>query len=203
MPDFAPPRVDRPIDASTILAAMPPSAATKGVILQAAIDQALGYPELAGWTPAQILAEACGLESMPGPFHNVPFRHHLATLVFLAERLRGPALGEGLREVGKGVFPSFTQTLVGRMLFGALGRDVGRVMMMGPAAWKVCNNFGDVQATSIGPRHVRYTYVEHPIELIETMYVGTIDGAAPHFGITFELGIADAGRGRTLLDIQW
>ncbi len=80
--DFTPPRVDRPIDAAAILARMPPGAASKGVILHSALDSVLVRPDLADWTGERILAEACGLEAMPGPFQNVPFRHYLDTLIF-------------------------------------------------------------------------------------------------------------------------
>ncbi len=122
----------------------------------------------------------------------------------MAKLLRGPeAIGEGLREIGRSVFPRLAQTLIGRMLFGALGRNVNRVLMVAPAGWKICENFGDVRAVQLGPQHIRYTYTDHPIELIETIYVGSIEGAAPRFDVEIELGIALDGPRRTLLDIRW
>lgn len=185
-----------------MLARLPSSAATKGIIVASTIDSAQRVPELAEWTRERVLVEACGRESLPGPFENVHYREYLPTLAFVARLLRGPAVGEGLRELGRQVYPSFAATLIGRMLFGTLRSDPARVIMMGPRGWKVCENFGDVRAERLAHAHVRYVFDELPIELIETMYVGTIEGAGEVLGIELELGIANAGA-RTWVDIQW
>jgi uncharacterized protein (TIGR02265 family) len=185
-----------------MLARLPAHAASKGIIVASTIDAVRRRPELAEWTSERILAEACGRADMPGAFENVPYREFVPILLLVAGLLRGDELGEGLRELGRAVYPNFAATLIGKMLFGALRSDPMRLIMMGPSAWKVCENFGSVGAEKHGREHVRYVFDEHPVELVETMYVGTLEGVAEVMGIALELGLASAGT-RTLLDIRW
>jgi uncharacterized protein (TIGR02265 family) len=185
-----------------MLARLPPHAATKGIIVASTIDALRRRPELDEWTGERILAEACGRTTMPGPFENVSYREFVPILLFVARLLRGDELGEGLRELGRAVYPNFATTLIGKMLFGALRSDPTRLIMMGPSAWKVCENFGNVSAEKQGPEHVRYAFDLHPVELVETMYVGTLEGVAAVMGLALELGLAHADT-RTLIDIRW
>lgn len=185
-----------------MLARLPTHASTKGIIVASTLDAVRRRPDLDEWTSARILAEACGRADLPGAFENVSYREFVPILLLVARLLRGDELGEGLRELGRQVYPNFAGTLIGKMLFGALRSDPARLIMMGPSAWKVCENFGTVAAERHGPTHVRYVYDEHPVELVETMYVGTIEGVAAVMQLELELGIASEGS-RTLLDIRW
>lgn len=202
-PHFEAPRFDRPIDVEAMLARLPKHAATKGIIVASTLDALRRRPEHGEWTHERVLAEACGRTDMPGPFENVPYREFTSILLFVARLLRGDAIGEGLRELGRQVYPNFAATLIGRMLFGALRNDPQRMFAMGPRAWKVCENFGDVRAELLAREHVRYVFDEFPVELVETMYVGTIEGAGDVLGIELELEIAKLGTAQTLVDIRW
>jgi uncharacterized protein (TIGR02265 family) len=201
--EFAPPRFDRPIDVDSMLAAVPSNAANKGVIVKAAFDAVRARPELAAWTDEAIWQGAGQTLPLPGLFQNVAFRPYLDVLVFGARLLRGDAIGEGLREIGMAIYPGFVETLVGRMVFGALGRSPLRVLMMGPNGWRICNNFGEVHSEQLDAAHLRYDFLGHPFGLLETLYVGTVEGACRVLGITPEIAVARVGEQRGVIDIRW
>lgn len=186
-----------------MLAAVPSNAANKGVIVKAAFDSVRARPELAEWTDEAIWQGAGQALPLPGLFQNVPFRPYLGVLVFAARLLRGSELGEGLREVGMAAYPGFVETLVGRMLFGALGRNPLRVLMMGPNGWRICNNFGEVHSEQLDAQHVRYHFQGHPFGLLETLYVGTVEGACRVLEITPEIEVAKPSDTRGVIDIRW
>jgi uncharacterized protein (TIGR02265 family) len=201
--ELAPPRFDRPIDVASMLAVVPSNAANKGVIVKAAFDSVRARPELAAWTDEAIWQGAGQTLPLPGLFQSVAFRPYLDVLTFSARLLRGDAIGEGLREIGVAIYPGFVETLVGRMVFGALGRNPQRVLMMGPNGWRICNNFGEVHSEQLGAAHLRYDFRGHPLDLVETLYVGTVEGACRVLGVTPELTVARVGEQRGVIDIRW
>lgn len=201
--DLTPPRFAREIDVDAILARAPPGAANKGVIVKAAFDSVQARPELAAWSPERIWAEAGCPGETPGLFQFVPLRHYLDVMVFAAKLLRPECIGEGLREIGVAIYPGFVETLVGRMVFGALGRNPARVLMMGPNGWRICNNFGEVHSEQLGPEHVRYHFVDHPFALVETLYAGTVEGACRVLEVTPELLVAQPSARQSVVDIRW
>lgn len=201
--ELAPPRFDRPIDVAAMLAAMPSNAANKGVIVKAAFDSVHARPELATWTDEAIWQGAGQTLPLPGLFQSVAFRPYLDVLVFAARLLHGDRLGEGLREIGVAIYPGFVETLVGRMVFGALGRNPLRVLMMGPNGWRICNNFGEVHSEQLGDAHVRYDFRGHPFGLLETLYVGTVEGACRVLGVSAEIEVACPSEQHGVIDIRW
>ena len=201
---FAPPRLDRAIDLETILARAPRGATTKGVAIKAALDRVHARPDLAEWTDERVLAEAGVPAHRPGLLQDTPWSNYVRVCVFVAGLLRGSdRLAEGLRDVGVDMYKAFGETLVGRMLFGTLGRNFARVLMMGPNAWRVCTSFGEVRAEQQPGQHVRYTFTDYPVEMVETAFVGMIEGACAWHGIEAELLVAEADSRTMVIDIVW
>jgi uncharacterized protein (TIGR02265 family) len=201
---FAAPRIDREIDVDAMLARLPPGIATKGLTIKAALDRLHARPDLAEWTDERVLAGAGMPLQRPGLLQDIPWADYLRLTVLVAGLLRGPdRVPEGLREIGRGMYGAFGETLVGRMLFGTLGRNFGRVLMMGPNGWRVCDNFGDVRAEQLPGQHVQYHFSTYPIEIVETTFVGTIEGACEWHDVAAELLIASADDCHTVVDLTW
>lgn len=201
---FAAPRIDREIDIDAMLARLPTRIATKGLTIKAALDRLQARPDLAEWTEERVLAGAGMSLQRPGLLQDIPWADYLRVTVFVARLLCGPdRVPEGLREIGRGMYKAFGETLVGRMLFGTLGRNFGRVLMMGPNGWRVCDNFGDVRAEQLPGQHVQYHFFEYPIEIVESTFVGTIEGACEWHDVEAELLIASATDRHTVVDVAW
>lgn len=201
---FAAPRIDRSIDIDEILARLPKHVATKGMTIKAALDRLQARPDLAEWTDERVLAAAGVAGQRPGLLQDIPWSTYLRVTVFVARLLYGPErVPEGLREVGRGMYAAFGETLVGRMLFGTLGRNFGRVLLMGPNAWRVCDNFGEVRAEQQAGQHVQYHFLDYPVEIVETTFLGAIEGACEWFDVESELLIASESNRHTVVDIAW
>jgi uncharacterized protein (TIGR02265 family) len=201
---FAAPRIDREIDIDAILARLPPRIATKGLTVKAALDRLQARPDLAEWTDERVLAGAGVPTQRPGLLQDIPWGDYLRLTVFVARLLRGPdRVPEGLREIGRGMYGVFGETLIGRMLFGTLGRNFGRVLLMGPNGWRICDNFGEVRAEQWPGQHVQYHFFEYPLEIVETTFLGTIEGACDWHDVDCELLVASPEERHTIVDIVW
>ncbi len=201
--EFAAPRIDFEIDVDAILAKVPANATSKGVIVGAALDCLRARPDLAEWTDERVLAGAGVPTQRPGLLQDIPWSTYVRVIVFVARLLTPECVCVGLREVGKGNYGAFGQTLVGRMLFGTLGRNFGRVLLMGPNGWRVCNNFGEVKAEQLPGQTARYHFIGYPVEIVETHFVGTIDGACTWLDVESELLVAHRSEEHVVVDVAW
>lgn len=201
---FAAPRLDRPIDIEAIVARLPKHATTKGLTIKGALDRLRARPDLAEWTDERVMIGAGVPAERPGPLQDIPWSSYLRVSVFVAGLLYGPErVPEGLREVGRGMYGAFGETLIGRMLFGTLGRNFGRVLLMGPNAWRVADNFGEVRAEQLPGQHVQYHFRNYPFEIVETTSIGAIEGACAWFDVEAEMLIAAESNQHTVVDIVW
>lgn len=200
---FAAPPNDREIDIDEILARLPSGIATKGLTVKAALDRLQARPDLAEWTDERVLSSAGVPLQRPGLLQDIPWGDYLRVTVFVARLLCPGRVSEGLREIGRGMYGAFGETLVGRMLFGTLGRNFGRVLLMGPNGWRVCDNFGEVRAEQLPGQHVQYHFFEYPVEIVESTFVGTIQGACEWHDVEVELLVASASNRQTVVDVVW
>ncbi|MFV8753682.1 DUF2378 family protein [Nannocystaceae bacterium ST9] len=201
--EFAAPRIDREIDIPAILARVPANATTKGLTIKGALDRLRRRPDLDEWTDELVLAGAGVPTERPGLLQNIPWSTYLRVIVFVARLLRPDCVCEGLREVGRGMYGALGETLVGRMLFGTLGRNFARVLLMGPNGWRVCDSFGGVVAEQLPGQHVRYHFTDYPSEIVETTFLGAIEGACVWLDVEAEFLIADDRTRLCVIDIAW
>ncbi|MFV8753684.1 DUF2378 family protein [Nannocystaceae bacterium ST9] len=201
--EFAAPRLDHSIDVDAILARLPAHAATKGLAISAALDRLRARPDLAEWTDERVWARVGAGHPRPAALQAVPWSTYLRVSVFVARLLDPECTCRGLREIGRAVPSAFGETLVGRMLFGTLGRNFARVLLMAPNAWRICDNFGAVEAEPLSARQVRFHFVDYPTEIVETAYVGTLEGVCTWLEVEAEFAIGCAGARRTVIDLTW
>jgi uncharacterized protein (TIGR02265 family) len=196
---FAAPRIDLEIDVESMLTRLPPRAMTKGFTVKAAFGS-----DLADWTDERVLEGAGVPLQRPGLLQDIPYGNYVKVNAFVAGLLCGPdRVPEGLREIGRSMYPAFGETLIGRMLFGTFGRNFSRVLMMGPNAWRVVDSFGEVRAEQLPGQHVQYHFFDYPMEIVETSFVGTIEGSCEWNQVECELLIASASERHNIIDVVW
>ena len=91
------------------------------------------------------------------------------------------SVGEGLRRLGQTTFDAVLGTHIGRALFGVLGRDLDRILLMGPRAFKLMLNVGQVHAEKTAPRTFTFRAAGLPA-FLETYQVGVLEGVLRHCG---------------------
>lgn len=89
-------------------------------------------------------------------FQRYPLRRLMELLVEAAGTVHADVpLREGLRRLGHGAYGVFAESLVGRTLFAALGRDVGRILGLAGRAWAHAASAGSLEVEPAGAQAVR------------------------------------------------
>lgn len=125
--------------------------------------------------------DACALAEIPArryvPFLDYPYGDYLRAVVAAARRgFSGRSLGEGVFSIGRAAYGAFAENRVGKVLFGALGRDFDRIAELGTRGWQVSANFGSVRYVPLARRRAAYVFREFPA-FLETLQAGVVQGA--------------------------
>lgn len=180
------------------IALLPAGATTKGLFFSNIADRARGKVEAAE------LARLAGIEHRRYvAFFDYPYADIMRFMAAGAGVVY-PTLppGEAVRKLASTTYEALLSSHVGRVLFAALGIDVEAVLLTGPRAYKLACSFGDVRATRVGERRVRYEFRDFPA-LLATQQLGVIEGAIAYYGhqpkVDLELrSLADA-----TFDVAW
>jgi uncharacterized protein (TIGR02265 family) len=120
---------------------------------------------------------------------SYPVKDYLIRLCKLAELQFGaPNVYRGLYEIQAGAFPAFRSTLMGRLMFAALGTDFSRVFPMMTRAMDTSLNYARVIITNDRPNHYiarwtnQYVYIEHAM-------AGALEGIARICNVELDLQI--------------
>ncbi len=192
------PRLDVAIDLQAHLNLVEPSATVKGMFCSQLFEHTQRVSP-----KTDLAAEA-----------NVPARRYLAfkdypysewlRLCVTASRccFAHLPLAHALRKMGNEAYETMLSSVLGKVLFLALGRDVGRVLENGPRAYGVTIRCGSVTARRVGPKQIQYQYKGMP-GLLETYQVGVIEGAVVATGGRPKLAIELEDLAHATIDIQW
>jgi uncharacterized protein (TIGR02265 family) len=121
-----PPDFTATLDAEAEIAAVPPEATSKGTWLSTLADRVTS----AGQVPV-VAGPFIGFKDYPGA--------DFCRLLVQAARVvhRDVPLREGLRRIGRAAYNDINTSLVGRVVFGAVGRDIHRLMALTSKAYEV------------------------------------------------------------------
>jgi uncharacterized protein (TIGR02265 family) len=141
--EFALPDYAAPIDVEARLAVVPPEATVKGMYFASLLEEAQRRR-----TPLEVRWRIV-------PFRDYPLRaFHELVLEAARAWWPGEPPREQLRRVGQLAFPAMQRSLVGKVMFGALGGDVGAMMRLSPKGWTVSLSHARVELVDSGARHV-------------------------------------------------
>jgi hypothetical protein len=109
----------------------------------------------------------------------------------------------GLRHIGRTLYSEFSDSLVGRTIFGLLRNNADRVAGLGPTAWKVGGIPGEVVGESVGDCHHHHHFIGYPAEIAETLAVGVTEGALAQCNVRPRVLFAAADDMNSILDVRW
>jgi uncharacterized protein (TIGR02265 family) len=195
---FEVPRFARPVVLEEHVRALPDGATCKGLFFHDIIER------LRAGSPNHAMLERDGLASKRYVhFFDYSYADYMRVLHGTAVAVSpGIPVGEGLRRLGRSSYVALLKSQLGRVVFGALGSDMRRVLEMGARAYPMVLNFGKVDVEVLGSDRLRYHFRDLPA-FLETYQVGVIEGAMQVCGFEGQVRISIKNLGNAILDVRW
>lgn len=141
MLEFQPPDFRQPLNVEALLAATPATATVKGM-----------YPQRL----VELMAQQGTVEREPRryvAFKDYPMRELMQRVVDAARVLHPKlTLREGIRELGRLVFPTLQASIAGRVLFSFAGKSYESALKRVTQGYALSQNPGSAQLVSLGTR---------------------------------------------------
>jgi uncharacterized protein (TIGR02265 family) len=162
---FLAPDDSRPLDVEEVVRETPADAAVRGMFFNTYLAE----------------AKRRGVSlSDPGSyvgFKFYPLHQWQRFIVDVAARLHpGLPLRGALRQVGLSAYPTFADSIVGRVVFGVLGKDLGRILRVASKGFEHSLNSAHVELVSGDERSVRL-HLAGVYGFIDSYNVGVFEGA--------------------------
>ncbi len=109
---------------------------------------------------------------------------------------------EALRRVGKIAFPTLFNSLIGKVVFGALSRDVTSIWKVLPKGYSVSSNVGSAQLLELHPTEV-LVRMEGIYAFVDSWHVGMFEGAIELYGSTPDIFIKVMSANSADFHITW
>ena len=192
---FRSPDWGAPLNLDDRLAHVPEGATVKGLLLQSACKQA---------SAAKL--EPLGRGSYT-PFRDYPIREYMTVLYTGASKIHaGVDIREGLRRLGRPVFGNLAKSLIGRVIYGSLGRDANGAEQ---ALHKIAKGYA--VATNHGA-HAKLEHFEYGRAVVhlsnvwsfpDAYHVGILEGAFEHYGYPVESRINIVSPSEVRILLEW
>ena len=162
--DFVDPVMTGPLDVDAYVALVQPGATVKGMQFQALLDE-------------------CGAHGRPiagrryVAFRDYPGTEFVELLALTAERVwpdQPPR--EGLRRLGRIAYPTLRRSLLGKVLFGALGNDVPKLWTLITKGYALSGSTGKATVLELESLAV-IVRLEDMYSFIDAWHVGILEGA--------------------------
>lgn len=195
---FSAPDFSRELDPLPYLERVPPDALCKGMFFH---DVLKAVQRVSPTAAAQLVPHMGQRRYVR--FKDYPLREHME-LTAEAVKLLYPQLPsrEGMRRLGWLAYPTFADSMVGRIVFGVLGKDLDRIFEVGPKSFEVSMTRGRAVARRLGEAHWRYELKE-VFGYLDSYYVGVLEGPIRHHGLVPDVRIHPASISDAVLDIRW
>jgi uncharacterized protein (TIGR02265 family) len=196
--DFLTPDFAGALDPEPYLAVMPPDETCKGLYFTGVIDVVRRL------APGRDIDLFEGMQNRRFiAFRDYLLREHMV-LTLNAVRLLYPRIPsrEGMRRLGWLAFPSMVDSMIGRVVFGVLGRNPDSVMAAGPRAVDLSIKSGRATARKVGNNHFRYAFW-NIYGFLDTYYVGVVEGALKAQGVVPRVRIAMSALTDAEMDVMW
>jgi uncharacterized protein (TIGR02265 family) len=172
---FHRPNLTDPVDVEEHLRLVPDRATAKGLVAESILD-AVRDAGLAPITRERFTA-----------FRDYPMRDLLQLKVDAARAISpDKPLGEALCIVGRHLFPKFTSSLLGRVMYGVFRGDVTSILRMAQKSFEQTQNMGRVKTTVIDSHTVRLHF-SNTYTFVDTYHVGVMQGTLQACGVEGEV----------------
>lgn len=179
------------IDLAAHLARLPANATVKGTIADSV---------LASFRDANL--------PLPTKTKYMPFRdypmHEILEMQASAARQIFPnlTLGESLHRLGKTVFPTFSQTLIGRVMYGVFGNNVASIFKLANKSFELTQNVGKVTTTVLGPDTVRLSFT-NTYTFLSSFHFGILEGTLEALRVSGHVWFRERGPHDGDFHIMW
>jgi uncharacterized protein (TIGR02265 family) len=190
-PGFALPDWDAPLNLAATLASVPESGTVKGMFIQRLLDEAKrqGRP-------------------FPGAKHYVPFKdyplreqvrltYEVATHLFPKVSAR-----EALRRAGRRVYPAVRESLLGRVILGALARDFLSLAKLVSVAYERMSRAVRVHLLEYTSNSALFHFTGFAA-FLDSYHVGTVEGGLDVYGNRGEVFVRLLGPSEAQLYCEW
>jgi len=161
---FALPDWDRPFDPAAYFGIVPEYATAKGMFVQALLDE------------ADRLGIALELDQRYYPFLNYPLRECMEiTLKAAATFYPESSPRDGLRRVARLSYTTFAASMIGRVVFGIAGQDVGRILKLASKGASIASTVGKMEVVDL-QEHSAVLRVAEIYIFAECFNVGMAEG---------------------------
>jgi uncharacterized protein (TIGR02265 family) len=170
-PEFVAPDYSLPIDVDACIARCPPDATAKGMFLTTCVD--LGRRA----APSRVDEVFAGVGARRWmPFLEYPLRDNMR-LMFNASRLRWPGepVRERLRRVGWLSYPTFADSMAGRVILGVTSKDLESKFSILTKSFSLSVSHAKVTPRRVGDRHWQIDY-KRVYCFLDSYHVGIIEG---------------------------
>jgi uncharacterized protein (TIGR02265 family) len=161
------------IDPTEFVRGTPPEATIRGSFLASLLTMA--------GTSRRELSDPCK-DKKYHAFKNYPLVEQVRLLPEVASVLHpNVSLGEGLRRIGRRVYPMFAASLAGRVIFSTVGHNPKTVLSAGVKAYNVSSSVGQVDVISLDEHHGHFR-LDGIYNYIGQYHVGIFEGAVKGLG---------------------
>lgn len=190
--DFAKPDFRRPVDVGAQVELVPAGATIKGMFLSSLLE-ALG-PRRVELPEGQHRYVA---------FKDYPLAIQVRLIVEVAGRLHPDVpIREAIRRVGHRVYPTFSESLVGKVLFSAVGGNPVALLRAGAKAYGMSASVGSVEIveSTEGSACIR---LRDMFNFIDCYQIGIIEGALLVLGLNPSLRVKLDSPTSGWFDVRW
>lgn len=161
---FAMPDHSQPLDVDKYVAECPADVTTRGMFFQDVIN-ALEQRNLPLPTTKKYAA-----------FGAYPAREWIRLAASAAGQIfPGVPARAGLCHLGRMAYPTFKDTLIGKVMYGVLGSDVEKIFGLAPRGYKAALSSGDAEIISIDRNHC-HLKLNNFFTFIDSYQLGVIEG---------------------------
>lgn len=137
------------------------------------------------------------------PFRGYPLRLWLDHLARSA-RFAYPNLPvrEGLRQLGRSMFPTFYASMVGKVIFSVAGGDLHRSLELYPKLWSVISDHASAEVAELTSRRVVIRQ-RNVWDFTDSFQIGSLEGGFSVFGQRASVRIATLSPCDADFEITW
>lgn len=167
---YEPPNYRARLAVDTFAAGVSPLATVKGFYCSALLKEAASCGQhLSGYGPYR-------------EFKDYPQHEAIRLLAEVARRVYpDEPMREALRRLGWIMFPTLLTTVIGKVVFGALGDNIPAVIRMAPRGFEVSMRQGEIEVLSLGDREAELR-VSNCYLFPDSFFVGVFEGTFAHYG---------------------
>lgn len=171
-----------PLDPAPYLARAPKRATAKGMFF-GMVQQELGRVGKLG-----AVAEAAETYRS---FKDYPYLDLLKLEVAACPQLYpGLTLRESMRKLGTRVFPMFLNQMIGRVIFGVVGKDPQQLLKLAARGYAVAASVGTATAIDVGET-CGTLRLRNVCNFPSSFHVGVLEGTLKHIGVTSEVEVLE------------